>query len=1002
MKHSYLQKVWFLLFFLVSCCLNAAAQTGGVAGRIVDENKQALPGVTVLIEGTQLGSSTNAEGQYLIQNVPVGQQTVVASFVGYSTQRIPVTVVAGQTANVPNITLGENTTLLNEAVVIGYGTQRRQDLTGAVEQISEKQFVKGQITNPEQLVQGKVAGVQITTNSGQPGAGSQIRIRGGSSLTASNDPLIVIDGVPVDNAKLDGAANPLSLINPNDIEAITVLKDASATAIYGSRASNGVIIVTTKRGLQGEALRINVSTQNSLATVAKYTPVLSADEFRELVRSKGTTAQIATLGDANTDWQKEIYRTAFTSDNNVSLMGSKGKVPIRVSAGYLNQQGLLKNNDLNRFSGAIAVTPLLFNDRLRVDLNVKGSVIRNNFSAQDAVGAAVAFDPTQPIRSDDPRYAPFGGYFEYVTNNTAPFQLNNLSPRNPVAQINLRDDQSTVRRSIGNAQFDYKLPFVDGLSANLNLGYDIQRGKGTLFIPEAAALAYRPSGGGTNNQYRRDLNNLLLETFAKYQRQLGPGNVDLVAGYSWQQFQNKFYRFANNLASGEVAPGGEASPTYNGSLSGTNQYILLSYFGRANYNIADKYLFTGTFRADGSSRFGSENRWGYFPSASVAWRIKGENFLKNSTAVSDLKIRASYGLTGQQDIGDLYYAYLALLTPSQLTSQYQFGNTFLPTLRPDQYNPRLKWETTTTTNLGLDYGFANGRVYGSVDVYQRDTKDLLNNINIGPLEGLSNAGIFNVGSLTNKGIELVTNVEVVKSEQFNATLNFNGNYNRNRITRLTRSDSPDDVGVLTGGISGGVGNNVQVNSVNFPTQSFYVLQQVYDQNGKPIEGVYVDRNGDGVINSSDNYRYKSARPDYVLGAGGNLSYGNASFAFTFRSNIGNYVYNNVRSSAFYDATTSGFVVNRNPEVLESNFTTAQYFSDYYVENASFLRLENVTLGYNFGSVVGNNSNFGVSFAVQNVFVATKYKGVDPEVGSGIDNTIYPRPRTYTVGLNFGF
>ncbi|OGX88244.1 SusC/RagA family protein [Hymenobacter lapidarius] len=996
MKHPYLAKLLFLL--LLACfglSSEAVAQTGSLSGRVTDSKNEGIPGATVLVEGTSLGSSSNVDGTYSIQNVPAGAQNLVISFVGYTTVRRAVTVVAGQNAQV-SATLAESTTQLSEAVVVAYGTQRRQDLTGAVEQISEKQFVKGQVTSPEQLIQGKVAGVQITTGGGSPGAGSQILIRGGSSLAASNAPLIIIDGVPVDNTTIQGTGNPLTLINPNDIESITVLKDASSTAIYGVRASNGVILVTTKKGIAGDVMHVNVSTQHSVATVAKYADVLSGDEFRALVKARGTTGQQASLGTANTDWQREIFRPAYTTDNTVALSGSTGILPYRVSVGYLNQQGLLKRNELSRYSGALSLNPVLLDGALRVNLNLKGSWIDNEFSNQGAVGAAVRYDPTQPITSNAPKYAPFGGYVEFL-DPSGNGRLNSLAPLNPIGLINTRRDRSTVKRSIGNVQLDYKLPFLTGLSANLNLGYDIQRGRGTVAVPAAAAQAFNQLG--VNNQYAQDLNNTLLEALVKYERTVGPGKLDLLGGYSYQKFQNRFFIFNNNSADGKVFQQ-PASLTYNNSDNFLNTNVLLAFFGRFNYNIADKYLFTGTFRADGTSRFNPEP-FGFFPSGAFAWRLKGEDFLKNSESISDLKLRVGYGKTGQQDLGGNFYPFLAGLTLSDVRAQYQLGDQFFRTLRADQYNPNITWETTSTYNLGLDYGFFGGRFYGSVDVYQRDTKDLLNFRTVAALEGLSNGGTFNTGSLTNKGLEVIANVDAYKSEKFNVTVNTNATFNRNRITKLNNNDSPNDIGQATGGIAGGVGNNIQVNTVGFPAQSFFVNKQVYGQDGKPLEGVYVDSNGDGALNSSDRYRFKSPRPDLILGGGANITYGGANLAFTMRSNIGNYVYNNVRSGSYYDTSTNGFVANANRETLDSNFTNAQFFSDYYVENGSFLRMENITLGYNFGSIVKKDSNLSLSFAVQNAFLITNYKGLDPEVIGGIDNTIYPRPRTFTVGLNLG-
>jgi iron complex outermembrane receptor protein len=1013
MKQPYLAKLLFLLLFVsLGAVTSAWAQTtGSVSGRVTDDKNEGVPGATILIDGTTLGGSSNMDGTYSIQNVPAGPQTLVISYVGYNTVRRPVTVVAGSNTEL-STSLSENATALSEAVVIGYGTQRKQDLTGAVEQISEKQFVKGQVTNPEQLVQGKVAGVQITTGGGAPGTGSQIRIRGGSSLTASNDPLIVIDGVPVDNTVVAGASNPLTLINPNDIESITVLKDASSTAIYGVRASNGVILVTTKKGIQGDQMHVTVSSQNSVSAPAKYLDLLNGDELRELVRTHGTTSQASTLGTANTDWQREIYRTAFTTDNNLSLSGSTGPVPYRVSGGYLSQEGILKENSLKRFTGALNLSPVLLDGNLRVNLNVKGSWIDNNFSNTDAVGNAVTFDPTQPVRIADGGFgnpyglstaalSQYGGYTEYNLSTTkdgvTTIGLNNLSPRNPVGLINQRYNRSTVKRSIGNLQLDYKLPFVPGLSANLNLGYDIQRSTGTDFIQATAASDFNRRGKANN--YKQNLNNVLLEAYGRYERTVGPGRLEFLAGYSYQKFQNQNYLFADYRADRtEFNP---VSLSYSGEDNYLNTNVLVGFYSRLNYNIKDKYLLTGTFRADGTSRF-SPDHFGFFPSAAFAWRIKGEEFLKNSTAISDLKLRVGYGKTGQQDLGkDNFYPYLANLSLSTNTAQYQLGNTFYRTLRPDQYNANITWETTTTYNVGLDYGFMGGRLFGSVDVYKRDTEDLLNFITIPAQSGLSNSGNFNVGSLTNKGIEATVNYDAVKGERLNITVNANATFNRNEITKLNGVDLPGAVGQLTGDISGGSGNKIQVNTVDYPTNSFYVRQQVYGADGKPLEAVYVDRNGDGAIDSKDNYRYKTSRPTAILGGGANMSYKGFNLAFTMRANIGGYVYNNIRAESFYDISTTGFVANRNREVLYSDFRTAQYFSDYFVENGSFLRMENLTLGYNFGELIRKGSNVSLSFAAQNLFLITNYKGLDPEVTDGIDRNIYPRPRTFTVGLNVG-
>ncbi|WP_400191370.1 SusC/RagA family TonB-linked outer membrane protein [Hymenobacter sp. B81] len=1007
MKQPYTPKLWFLLFLLVCCSLSAAAQTGAISGRLLDDKNLPLPGVTVLVEGTQLGTSTNSEGGFLIQNVPAGPQTVVASFVGYTTKRLPVTVTAGQTATIADATLAENTTLLSEAVVVGYGTQRRQDVTGSVATVTEREFVQGQISTPEQLINGKVAGVQITSNGGAPGSGSAIRIRGGASLNASNDPLIVIDGVPVDNTELAGSPNALSLINPNDIETMTVLKDASATAIYGSRGSNGVILITTKKGLAGEKIRVNFNTQFSVAKNTRKIDVLSADEFRRLINDESivdatgnpysTPVTRSFLGTANTDWQDVIYRTAYTTDNNLSVTGNAGPLPYRVSVGYLNQNGVLKTNNLERKSVSIGITPVLLDGHLRVDANVKGSIIDNRFADAGVITNAIFFNPTLPVFNDSARYAPYGGYQQYLTTANAP---QGLAPSNPLARLEQRRDLSTVKRSIGNLQLDYKLHFLPDLRANLNLGYDISRSKGSTFVPATEFSEY--NNRGVNNRYSQDRDNKLLEFYLNYGKDLPNelGRLEVLGGYSYQDFiRYRPFEFNYNANRELVNP---AQVRDNDSKS---QNTLVSFYSRVNYNLKDRYLFTGTLRADGSSRF-ANNKWGYFPAAALAWRVKGENFLVDNTTFSELKFRVGYGITGQQDVGDDYPA-LARYSQGSGTVQYQLGDQYYTTLRPASFDPNIKWEETTTYNAGLDYGFFDGRLLGTVDVYLRKTEDLLNRIETAAGSNLSNRVLTNIGSLENRGVELGLTGIVAQGEKFNWTLNANATFNRNKLTRLNLVDNPSSPGVEVGGVAGGTGTNIQINSIGFPINSFYVYEQVYE-NGRPVDNKFVDRNGDGTITPADRYRYKSPNPQAVLGLGSNLTYGKASLAFTLRSYLGNYVYDNVNSNAANFASiypAQPFVRNSTRDILETRFTgagTGFRQSDYYLKDASFVRMDNLTVGYDLGSLIKESTNLRVSVAVQNVFVLTKYEGIDPEIFNGIDNNFYPRPRTVTFGLNVGF
>ena len=954
-----------------------------VSGQVTDENGAGIPGATVLVKGTNRGTNTDTDGRYQLA-VPDGPATLVFSFVGYLSQE--VAIGSGTTINVK---LAPDTKSLNEVVVIGYGTARKKDLTGSVATVNARDFVQGQVTNPEQLVAGKIAGVQITSNGGAPGAGGTIRIRGGSSLNASNDPLIVIDGVPTDNNGISGSPNQLNLINPNDIETFTVLKDASATAIYGSRASNGVIIITTKKGIQGDKLRVNFNSQFSLATKRNTLNVLSADELRDLVNSQGTAAQKAFLGPANTNWQEAIYQKATTNDNNLSVTGTVARMPFRVSGGYLYQNGILKTSNLERFSGSLGLTPTFFDNHLRIDINLKGTIAHSRFANQGAIGAAVAFDPTQPIYSNNEK---FGGYYEWLQNDGIP---NRFATRNPVALLNLRNDLSTVSRSIGNAQFDYKFHFLPELRANLNLGYDISKGTGTIFVPGFAASDY--SRPGVNNQYAQNKTNKLLEFYLNYTKDLKAlkSRIEVLGGYSYQDFLRENPAFPDLNAEGKIVNPAPAFPF-------KTQNTLVSFYGRLNYTFNNRYLLTATLRDDGSSRFNPQNRWGLFPSAALAWRIKDESFLQDSKTISDLKLRVGFGITGQQDVlSD--YPYLARYTVGQGAAQYQFGNQFLTTLRPEGYDSNIKWESTTTYNAGLDYGFLDGRISGSVDVYLKQTKDLLAVIPVAAGSNLTNQILTNVGSLENRGIEFAINAIPVRKKDFIWNANFNITYNQNKITKLTQVSDPTFQGNPTGTISGGVGNMVQIQSVGYPTFSYYVNKQVYNTDGKPVEGLYADLNGDGKITADDRYRYKTANPTVYMGFSSNLTYKALNLAFTLRSNLGNYVYNDVNAGlGVFNVSSPTYLSNVTADALKTGFRTYQYFSDYYVQNASFLRLENVTLGYDVGRFINDKLNLRFSLAAQNLFVLTKYTGLDLEISGGIDNNFYPRARTVTLGINIGF
>lgn len=1009
-----------LLKALVLCTLvlvshASFSQNKVITGTVTDsKNGSLLAGVSVTPKGGVTGTVTNNDGVYQL-TVPNTITTLIFSSVGFATQEVDIN---GQSTI--NVVMAGDVASLNEVVVIGYGTRLKKDLTGSVTSITERDFNKGTITTPEQLIAGKVAGVQIVSNGGAPGAGSTIRIRGGASLNASNDPLIVIDGVPVDNGGISGTANALAMINPNDIESFNILKDASATAIYGSRASNGVIIITTKKGKSGRP-KFNFNTQNSVSTLPKKADVLTADEFREYVSTHGTQAQIALLGNAKTDWQDEIYDASFTTDNNLSVSGSMKNMPYRVSLGYMSQDGILRTGNLNRTSAAVSVSPRLFDDHLKIDVNLKGTLSHSKFADEGAIGNAVRFDPTKPVYSSGKR---FGGFFEWL-DPASTTGLKDLSPLNPVGLLEQRNDKSDVVRSIGNVQFDYKLHFFPDLRVNLNLGYDMSEGKGRVVIPDSAASSYlrSPDGqhGGVNNRYRQTKSNQILEAYLNYAKEISSikSRIDVMAGYSYQDFLTTNYN--GKLDPNGVlmsADGKRWTPYSDYTTDGTlissptfrfdeQQNRLISFFGRLNFTLNGKYLFTGTLRRDGSSRFSEDNRWGLFPSGAFAWRISEEGGIKNSRIVSDLKLRLGYGVTGQQD-GIANYDYIPRYSVANAQARYQFGSTYYEMYRPAGYNPNLKWEETETYNVGLDYGFLNNRVSGSIDFYLKKTTDLLSVIDQSAGTNFSNKILANIGNMENRGVEFSINTQPIRRNDLVWDLGFNVTYNENEITRLTFVNDPSFPGNLVGGIAGGVGSTIQIHTVGYPKSSFYVYQQIYGKDGKPIEDLFEDRNRDGLVNVDDLYRYKSPDPDVFMGAYSNVNWKKWSAGFSLRANFGNYLYNNRFSNTGTQRNIIdplGYLANGTRNVLETDFSgngDRYFLSDYFIENASFLRMDYFNIGYNAGDLIRKNTNLRITANVQNVFVITKYKGVDPEVYGGIDNNFYPRPRIFALGLNLDF
>ncbi len=976
------------------------AQEVNITGRVTDATDgSALPGVTIVVKGTTAGTISTPAGDYTIK-ANVGD-VLIYTFVGFNAEERTVT------SSVTEINVGMSSSVIgmDEVVVIGYGSVKKEDLTGSVTAIDATKLNKGLATSPSDMLAGKVAGVSVTSDGGAPGAGATIRIRGGSSMSASNDPLIVIDGVPVDNSSgISGMSNPLASIHSNDIETFTVLKDASATAIYGSRASNGVIIITTKKGAKG-ALKVSYDGTVSVSTKTGTVDVMQGDTYRAYVTDvfgEGSDQALA-LGTATTDWQEEIFQTSISSDHNVGLSGAIKEVPFRFSVGYTNQEGILKTSAMERTTASLNVNPKLFENRLNVQMSVKGSYNKSSFADHGSIGSATQFNPTQPVYAQN-NYG--NGYYMSLKEDGTPIDI---GLANPLAVLEERSDKADVYRSIGNLQLDYAFDFLAGLKANLNLGYDISKSEGDVIVNDNSPMSWvwgnYKSGWGDNKTYSELKRNTLLDFFMNYNKEIAAHRIDVMGGYSWQ----RFYSEEDNIY--PYSP--ESAQTFGEEFYkdmdeySTESYIV-SFFGRLNYSLMNKYLLTFTLRNDGSSRFSPDNQWGLFPSVALAWRLHNESFMKGQELFSDLKLRLGYGVTGQQSLGQGDYPWMARYSYSQAGANYFFGDTKIPLIRPVAYDENLKWEETTTYNIGLDFGLLNNRISGSLDVYQRETVDLLNTVAIAAGTNFSNQLLTNVGELTNKGLEFSVIGRPIVGEDLSWTLNYNIAYNENEITKLTINDDPNYSGVIHGGIDGGTGANIKIHRLNNPAGSFYVYEQVYDKAGKPIEGAYVDQNKDGAINEKDLIIYKKSAPDITMGFSSQLNYKNWDFNFSLRANLGSYAYNNVQSNreaqnAMYDP--SGFLKNVLNSASYTNFVEPQYLSSYYIQEASFLRMDNVSLGYTFDDlgIWRENQRGRISFTVQNPFVITDYEGIDPEFSNdGIDNKIYPHPRVFILGLSINF
>ncbi len=974
-------------FFLLMCLLilpSFLMAQRTITGQITDaETGENLIAVNIVVAGTTDGTSSDIEGKYSI-TLPDGATELTFSYTGYGTQ----TIAVGAT-NVLDVrmTAGEN---IKEVLVIGYGEIKKDDATGSIVSVTSEDFNQGAITSVQDLVAGKLAGVAITP-SADPGGGASIRIRGLSSLTASNDPLVVVDGVPLEQNSIGGSRNFLNIINPNDIESINVLKDASAAAIYGSRASGGVIIITTKKGKGSDRFQLNYNGNVSMSQVTRFADVLNADEFRTLV-TESDEADEALLGDDNTDWQSQIYQNEIGTDHNINMSGGIRNLPYRLSVGYTNKDGVVKTDKFERTTVGLNLNPKFLDNTLQINFSTKAMFSNNRFADRGAIGAATRFDPTQPVTSTDPVLVDnYGGYFAYVTPAGTPL---GLAPTNPVAMLDLREDVASAQKYIVNGSIDYRMPFLPELRANLSMGIDAYDGEGTVIVQPEMAYAYDDTGSITDYWNRN--RNEVLEFYLNYAKDFSFGNLDVMTGYSWQHFLFDNYTFSRNLPENEIYREDQEP----------REYYLVSLFGRVNYSFKN-FLFTFTLRRDGSSRFAPDARWGLFPSTALAYKVidNKEGFLNN------LKIRTGYGITGQQDIGNGFnrlYQYLPLYNLSEQTARYQLGNQFFNVLRPEGYDANLQWEEAATLNLALDFTILDNKINGSIDFYQRSTTDLLLEVDVPAGTNLTNRLVTNVGDMRNSGIELTLNATPINKSDFTWDIGANATYEQNEVTSLLLTDDPSYFQEVGDNISGGIDNQVMIWQVGLPAYTFYLHEQLYDADGNPLvdengNPQYADRNGDGDVDENDRYAAGNPNANWFFGINSNITYKNFGLAFSGRANLGNTIYNNVFSATANETQLQGntaFLSNVNRNIFETNFIDPALLSDYYIQDGSFFRLDYITLSYTLPEL-GKFTNLRLALTAQNLVTVSNYQGLDPEAG-WIDNNPYPRPRTIMLGLSGSF
>lgn len=983
-------------------CVSTYAQQITVKGVVTDATGETVIGANVLEKGTTNGTITDFDGNFQLQ-VKKGA-TIVISFVGYKTQEV-------EAQPNMNIVLADDSDLLDEVVVIGYGVAKKNDLTGSVTAIRPDEKNRPLATSAQDLMQGKIAGVNVTSNGGTPGGSATIRIRGGSSLNASNDPLIVIDGLAMDNSGVKGAPNALAMVNPNDIESFTVLKDASATAIYGSRGSNGVIIITTKKGNRNQSPKVSYNGNVSVANVSKRMEVLNADEYRSFVNSYyGSDSDAAKLlGTANTDWQDQIYRSAISTDHNVTLAGGLFKMPYRLSLGYTDQNGTLKTSNYQRYTASLNMNPSFLDEHLTMNINGKVMYAKSRYADGGAIGAAMVYDPTQPVTASG--FDKFGGYYTWTSNGSAlndtswDVTQNSNATKNPVAMLEAKNDRANSYDYMGNVELDYKIHGFEDLRLHMNFSGDWANGKQNTTDANwgPGAIYYGSDGYSKENKY-----NLIYSAYAQYYKDFNETHhLDVMGGYEWSHKK----KWGDSHYAGQYPSTNTEHPNelYKESTGiWKSESYLVSFFGRANYSWDTRYMLTATVRRDGSSRF--KEHWATFPSVAFGWNIKDENCLKYTDWVSQMKFRMGWGMTGQQDgIGDYNYFAAYDVNTNNVDGRYPIKGVNDSGLlyRPQAYNENLKWETTTTYNAGIDFGFLDNRVSGALDVYYRKTTDLINTAYVSAGSNFRNQVTSNIGSMHNAGVEFSMTWRPIQNQNWQWEITANATYNSNKIDELTGESSI----VKTGGISAGTGNTVQAQAAGHPKNSFYVYQQVYDEKGMPLEGVYVDRNADGQISEDDLYFYKSPDAPLTAGMSSRLQYKNWDFSTSFRASVGNYVYNDNEAGFMnvdkrYDSSF-GYTQNVTAAAVARGWKTYDHcISDYWVTNASFIKCDNITLGYSFQNLFKGSSYQGIAGRVyataSNVFTLTKYQGIDPEVYGGIDNNIYPRSFSMLLGLSLNF